>query len=55
MLYASPPLPRVPVGTALIAVGVGMWTIYANEWRQTGAETFGKPIWWDDYHPGWFF
>lgn len=35
----------------LATMAVGFLTIYIMGWRKTGAETFGKPIWWNSLRP----
>jgi len=34
-----------------IVIGLGFTYIYITGSRKTGAETFGKPIWWNNWRP----
>ena len=38
-------------GVFMIAIGLGFWTIYLTNSRQTGPEVFGDKIWWNSLRP----
>lgn len=38
-------------GKYAIIPAIGFFSIYLMRLRPTGVETFGKPIWWDNYRP----
>ena len=42
---------RFLVGPLLLVAAIGFATIYVTGMRKTGAETFGKAIWWDHMRP----
>ena len=46
----SPTLLKTMAYLALIPA-TGMSIIYAKGWRKTGAETFHRPIWWNQLRP----
>lgn len=39
------------VGLIALGIAVGFFVIYFGGYRKTGAETFGKPIWWNNLRP----
>jgi len=34
-----------------LVIGIGFWSIYLTNSRQTGRETFGEKIWWNQLRP----
>lgn len=47
---SSPDLLRYYSLPALV-ISYGFFTIYFFDLRKTGPETFGKPIWWNEFRP----
>jgi hypothetical protein len=41
----------VPMGFFALAISIGFMYIYVNGLRETGVETFGEKIWWNDLRP----
>lgn len=39
------------LGTLALMPALGFWIIYLTNARQTGTETFGRPIWWNSLRP----
>lgn len=39
------------MGKLALLPAIGFTIIYLNDLRKKGAETFGKPIWWNDLRP----
>lgn len=44
-------LPLKPAAVIAFAIASSLLLIYAFGLRRTGPETFGGPIWWDNYRP----
>lgn len=39
------------IGIFALGVAIGFFVIYFGNYRKTGVETFGKPIWWNNLRP----
>ena len=39
------------MGYIAIAIAIGFLVIYVGGFRQSGPETFGKPLWWNNLRP----
>lgn len=48
---ASQPSLRVPLAVLMAVLAIGITFIYLTGSRQTGTETFGEPIWWNNLRP----
>ena len=51
LLHSSSSVYKYSLIVATMMIGIGFWTIYLNDWRKTGAETFGQKIWWNSIRP----
>jgi len=53
LIYIAAAQPQLHLALAvfLAVIAIGILVIYVTRARPTGAETFGKPIWWDNLRP----